>query len=274
MHVSFYCGTTLASEFEHLHSLRKLLVRSSIWMRVWFICTAHHLSSKAVGEYGHKIDDHHRKKFMAQDQSDLFREKWSVFEDIDSSTLPLGPRKGDLRAAIAPFIANKTVGLAPSCILHFCSIHVVDSCPSIATAADNGFCMDMYIDFFEAYWRPWQKERAGFCLKWFLLQRKIATNGCCMEMMTQSFSKRTSFHYSAHWITGSRTSSLTVSGGLRVALVSSKSYKSNRQLCFKLNLWSVPLVSYKVSRAHHAETLVHDNCHREYIIHYLVDTTR
>lgn len=45
-----------------------------------------------------------------QDQANLFRETWSVYQDIDNSQLPLGPRRGDLRAAISPFLANNTVG--------------------------------------------------------------------------------------------------------------------------------------------------------------------
>lgn len=39
------------------------------------------------------------------------RERWIVFDDIAKSNLPLGPQPGDLRAAIAPFLANDTVGM-------------------------------------------------------------------------------------------------------------------------------------------------------------------
>lgn len=38
------------------------------------------------------------------------REIWRAFKDIGNSDLALGPRSGDLRAAMAPFIANNTVG--------------------------------------------------------------------------------------------------------------------------------------------------------------------
>ena len=47
---------------------------------------------------------------LVQDQARLNRETWAIFEDISKSVLPLGPRPGDLRAAIAPFLANESTG--------------------------------------------------------------------------------------------------------------------------------------------------------------------
>ena len=45
-----------------------------------------------------------------QEQARLNRERWAVSKDIAKSKLPLGPHSGDLRAALAPFLANETVG--------------------------------------------------------------------------------------------------------------------------------------------------------------------
>lgn len=45
-----------------------------------------------------------------QDKAEAFRETWAVYEDIQDAKLLHGPRRGDLRAAMAPFLANDTVG--------------------------------------------------------------------------------------------------------------------------------------------------------------------
>lgn len=44
------------------------------------------------------------------DGAGKFKETWRTFQDIGDSELALGPRSGDLRAAIAPFVANLTAG--------------------------------------------------------------------------------------------------------------------------------------------------------------------
>ena len=49
---------------------------------------------------------------LQQDQARLNRETWAIFQDISKSELPLGPRPGDLRAAVAPFLANDSTGKA------------------------------------------------------------------------------------------------------------------------------------------------------------------
>ena len=40
----------------------------------------------------------------------LYREAWRQFRDIKKSNLTVGPQPGDLRAAMAPFIAAKAAG--------------------------------------------------------------------------------------------------------------------------------------------------------------------
>ena len=40
----------------------------------------------------------------------LYREVWRQFRDIKKSNLTVGPQPGDLRAAMAPFIAAKAAG--------------------------------------------------------------------------------------------------------------------------------------------------------------------
>ena len=45
-----------------------------------------------------------------QERAGLSREKWAIYKDIAKSKLPLGPHSGDLRAAVAPFLANESVG--------------------------------------------------------------------------------------------------------------------------------------------------------------------
>ena len=45
-----------------------------------------------------------------QESAKLYRETWEVYEDNENSELVLGPRLGDLRASLAPFLANASAG--------------------------------------------------------------------------------------------------------------------------------------------------------------------
>ena len=45
-----------------------------------------------------------------QESVHVHRERWGVFDDDTHSSLVVGPRNGDLRAAVAPFVANKSIG--------------------------------------------------------------------------------------------------------------------------------------------------------------------
>ncbi|KAK9816501.1 hypothetical protein WJX72_001161 [[Myrmecia] bisecta] len=44
------------------------------------------------------------------DKARLHRETWSTYRDIETPGLTIGPRSGDLRAAMVPFVANFTFG--------------------------------------------------------------------------------------------------------------------------------------------------------------------
>ena len=50
------------------------------------------------------------QSIFLQAKTVLYREAWRQFRDIQKSNLTVGPQPGDLRAAMAPFIAAKAAG--------------------------------------------------------------------------------------------------------------------------------------------------------------------
>ena len=49
-----------------------------------------------------------------QERFRIHQETWKAFHDNTASPLDIGARQGDLRAAMAPFLANQTFGACPS----------------------------------------------------------------------------------------------------------------------------------------------------------------
>ena len=52
--------------------------------------------------------------FFVQEKAEYFGETWDVYADIDEAKLLHGPRRGDLRFALAPFLANRKLMTRPA----------------------------------------------------------------------------------------------------------------------------------------------------------------